>query len=554
MAALLVAVTPLLNAALATASSGSTAGPLGVPVAYAAVAPDLQPQSLSAPTLSGIYYLSNTYTASLTITNTGDDVTAGTWIDELYLSTDPTYDPADRYVTGLTYNGPALNPGDSYTVQLPFNVTSTMPGDYYLIGKTGTGASNPEPNRANDAIAIPVTIDYLPPSRPDLKPIDIQVVEGKLVIGETATLRYTVQNVGIASNGPNARWSDGVYLSRDQALTADDKLLSSGVVVGQQLAPGDTYTRNAGAPIPNVGPGSWYLIIYVDALSELLEVNESNNALVIPITVELAATPTPTETPLPTATATTTSTPTETATATATSTDAPQPTSTPTSTTVPPTTTASPTTTIAPTQTATSAPAKTATPTTAPTRTPTATATPTRTPTLTMTPTRTPTAAASPTRTPTATPNPSDDDDDDDWMDGDGDFDDDHHHHVHYDLNLRCRSGRWRPSLEVRWRDDNDDDNDNRRGHGSSDHYFRLDDVSSMLCGRDRSGAFDTHHGSGSGQYDDDDGATIEWTFTDGRGWSDRQRATIKVSDSRGRTVLEWSGNVSNGRNSAHGP
>ncbi len=489
MAALLISMMPLLNAALATASSGSTAGPLGVPVAYAAVAPDLQPQSLSAPTLSGIYYLSNTYTASLTITNTGDDVTAGTWIDELFLSTDPTYDPADRYVTGLTYNGPALNPGDSYTVQLPFNVTSTMPGDYYLIGKTGTGASNPEPNRANDAIAIPVTIDYLPPSRPDLKPIDIQVVEGKLVIGETATLRYTVQNVGIASNGPNARWSDGVYLSRDQALTADDKLLSSGVVVGQQLAPGDTYTRNAGAPIPNVGPGSWYLIIYVDALSELLEVNESNNALVIPITVELAATPTPTETPLPTATATTTSTPTETATATATSTDAPQPTSTPTSTTVPPTTTASPTTTIAPTQTATSAPAKTATPTTAPTRTPTATATPTRTPTLTMTPTRTPTAAASPTRTPTATPNPSDDDDDDDWMDGDGDFDDDHHHHVHYDLNLRCRSGRWRPSLEVRWRDDNDDDNDNRRGHGS-----------------------------------------------------------------RGRTVLEWSGNVSNGRNSAHGP
>jgi hypothetical protein len=144
-------------------------------------------------------------------------------------------------------------------------------------------------------------------------------------------------------------------------------------------------------------------------------------------------------------------------------------------------------------------------------------------------------------------------------MDGDGDFDDGHHHHGHYDLNLRCRNGHWRPSLEIRWRDD-DDDNDNRSGRGSSgssrgssDHYFRLDSISSVLCGRDRSGAFDTHHGSGRGHFDDDDGATVEWTFTDGRGWSDRQRATIKVCDSRGRTVLEWSGTVSNGRNSAHG-
>jgi hypothetical protein len=135
-------------------------------------------------------------------------------------------------------------------------------------------------------------------------------------------------------------------------------------------------------------------------------------------------------------------------------------------------------------------------------------------------------------------------------MDGDGDFDDGHHHHVHYDLNLRCRTEHWRPSLELLW---DDDDNDNRYGRGSWDHHFRLDNVNSILCGRDRSGAFDTHHGTGRGHLDDDDGATIEWTFTDGRGWSDRQRVTIKVCDARGRTVLEWSGTVSNGWNRAHG-
>ena len=146
-------------------------------------------------------------------------------------------------------------------------------------------------------------------------------------------------------------------------------------------------------------------------------------------------------------------------------------------------------------------------------------------------------------------------------MDGDGDTGD-HRHHGHYNLELHCGYGWGRNHLEVRWLDD-DDDNDNHssgwsgrssdNARGSSEHVFRLDDISLIVCGRDRGGAFNSHHGSGRGYLDGNSGATVEWTFTDGRGSADRQRVTLRVCDARGRVVLELSDALSSGANHAHG-
>src|SRR6266581_4782515 len=110
MTALLITVLPLVNPAQATASFGLPAAPLGVPVAHAAGGPDLQSQSMSVPSLSGIYYVGTTYTAGVIIRNVGDTVTSGGWGDELYLSTNSTYDSGDRFITIATYGGSPLNP------------------------------------------------------------------------------------------------------------------------------------------------------------------------------------------------------------------------------------------------------------------------------------------------------------------------------------------------------------------------------------------------------------------------------------------------------------
>lgn len=398
-------------------------------VALAQGMADLHPLSLTVPAPNNTLWLGQSYTASFTIENRGSGSASGSWVDELYLSANPTYESTDQVIGTLTYTGPPLAPTASYAAQVSFITPSTPPGSYYVLVRTNVTDTVAEATLSNNVLAIPVSVGYPPPAHPDLQPVDVTVTDGALVSGTTAILRYSIQNVGVAGTSPGNRWSDAVYLSQDAAVTIDDVVLSSTPYGGSPLAVSDSYIREVSVAIPNVASGTWYLIVFADFRNELLEGEEGNNGLAMPFNLALAGTPTPTSTPTPLTpqpdvlppTSTPTDTPAPTLTNTPVPTDTPVPTSTPTDTPVPPTITSVPTDTSIPTSTPTNTPVPTDTPlptatsTPVPTDTPKPPATPTDTtvptstavpPTDTPVPTSTLTDTPVPTNTPTSTPVP----------------------------------------------------------------------------------------------------------------------------------------------------
>jgi ELWxxDGT repeat protein len=109
-----------------------------------------------------------------------------------------------------------------------------------------------------------------------------------------STFSYKLENKGIiaatAPNKPNTNpvekdpWIDRVYLSTDNILDSNDKLLGEFPFSGS-VAPGSFYERNITYFAPKT-PGQYYLIGVTDATNKINEgIGESNNTVITPITV-----------------------------------------------------------------------------------------------------------------------------------------------------------------------------------------------------------------------------------------------------------------------------
>jgi hypothetical protein len=109
-----------------------------------------------------------------------------------------------------------------------------------------------------------------------------------------STFSYKLENKGIiaatAPNKPNTNpvekdpWIDRVYLSTDNILDSNDKLLGEFPFSGS-VAPGSFYERNITYFAPKT-PGQYYLIGVTDATNKINEgIGETNNTVITPITV-----------------------------------------------------------------------------------------------------------------------------------------------------------------------------------------------------------------------------------------------------------------------------
>jgi len=70
-----------------------------------------------------------------TVTNVSDEPAQGTWSDTAYLSTDATWDIADRPIGRVSFNGTLLS-GESYTSTLDAYLPPAIPGQYRIIVRT----------------------------------------------------------------------------------------------------------------------------------------------------------------------------------------------------------------------------------------------------------------------------------------------------------------------------------------------------------------------------------------------------------------------------------
>lgn len=94
--------------------------------------------------------------------------------------------------------------------------------------------------------------------------------------GQSITITWQASNRGDAAAGPP--WYDRIYFSTDAELGSDDQLGQTQWTT--TLAAGGTYESSAQCTLPNRPPGTYYLMLVLDAYSNVYEASETNNTLV----------------------------------------------------------------------------------------------------------------------------------------------------------------------------------------------------------------------------------------------------------------------------------
>jgi len=110
---------------------------------------------------------------------------------------------------------------------------------------------------------------------PDLEMSGL-ALSGRPVLGQSMKMTWTVTNIGA---GPAIEtWIDRVYLSQDDQIDGQDRVLKS-VSADDPLGSGEVYTRNISVQIPAdlVDPGPYHVIVKADSDYSLPEHDESNN-------------------------------------------------------------------------------------------------------------------------------------------------------------------------------------------------------------------------------------------------------------------------------------
>ena len=211
-----------------------------------ALAVDAQPTAL----MSG-----ETITVTYTVTNAGPGyVLADKWYDKVYISPDPDVlhgrPLKSRYSSGKPGRFPA------YPIYCHRNGPSALslrrPAVRNGGGRRGRHApladrgSHEGQQPRDDSRAAP---GYQAPL-PDLVVTEL-LPPMQALAGDAASLSWTVSNQGDVPT-PVAKWTDKLYLSRDQILDTTDKEIGWAIHTGA-LAVGEDYTETASVTIPK-GP------------------------------------------------------------------------------------------------------------------------------------------------------------------------------------------------------------------------------------------------------------------------------------------------------------
>ncbi|MFZ9753417.1 MAG: CARDB domain-containing protein, partial [Cyanobium sp.] len=245
--------------------------------------PDLLVTSASAPATASV---GSTITISWTVKNNGFATANSDWWDNIYLSSDSTYDYSDAYISSFsTADLTPLAAGSSYTLSKPVTIRSiSSAGQYYLIVRTDSSSGQQaETNESNNSFSLPINIDL---NGPDLQ-VTSASAPATASVGSSIALSWTVKNNGLAT--ANGDWWDGIYLSSDPTYDYSDRFVSSfSAADPSPLAAGSSYTLNKTISAPSVSTaGQYYLILRTDLTGSQGETNESNNSFSVPISIDL---------------------------------------------------------------------------------------------------------------------------------------------------------------------------------------------------------------------------------------------------------------------------
>ncbi|HWE94896.1 MAG TPA: CARDB domain-containing protein [Tepidisphaeraceae bacterium] len=233
-------------------------------------------------TLSGItdtpgtYRPGDTITASMSENNSAPADTGGFDI-QVNLSTDPFFANSDDIPLETIHV--AGTPG-TFRVDISAVVpASAMPGSYFLVASTDIANVVPETNETDNATSTAgADIIVQPPLlTPDLGTGLITYTPGTYKAGDAFDVPIGFSNFGSAGTGP---FEIDVVLSQDTVFGNADDVIVGRLAEGGFAGAGSS-SDNAMAIIPSgILPGSYHVLVMLDAANAVPETNKANNLFV----------------------------------------------------------------------------------------------------------------------------------------------------------------------------------------------------------------------------------------------------------------------------------
>ena len=253
-----------------------------VPITFHILPPDLAPLTVE---LTNNLVLPPKPIVSIiwAVTNLGPGEAIGdyySWFDDLYLSTNPIYDPSLPGLLTLQESG-SVEPGGVYwrTNQVLLPITAS--GRYYLIFIVNQFGQLFETNSANNTLVVPLDVQIQPS---DLLPVVSQIPSAIVTVpNPTLTFVWGVTNQGIGA--AVGSWSDIIAFSTSSSST-DGSPFSYEADLGP-LLPGNTFWHTNSLQLPITQSGTYYLLFNADAYNYLYETDESNNFASVPVNFTL---------------------------------------------------------------------------------------------------------------------------------------------------------------------------------------------------------------------------------------------------------------------------
>ncbi len=257
----------------------------GVPIQITSpVAPDLTVSNLA--NWGGTYSTGDVVSYIFDLNNLGNEVAFGSFVINMYLSTDQNFSPDDQWAgevpTGNTPIGTIAGTPGAITV--PVDLPD---GNYYLIIVVDDWNSIAESNEFNNVLVSSMPIQVVSAVAPDLTVSNLSNWGGTYSPGEVVNYIFDLNNFG--NEVAFGSFVINMYLSTDQNFSPDDQWAGE-VPTGN--TPIGTIAGTPGAitvPIDFLD-GNYYLIIVVDDENAITESNESNNILVSSVPIQVMAT------------------------------------------------------------------------------------------------------------------------------------------------------------------------------------------------------------------------------------------------------------------------
>lgn len=238
---------------------------------------------LTGATAPATINLGQSVEVSWTVTNQGEGSGVSYWNDYVYISDDDKLDGTDTYLTKYTKTfggGADIRPGESQTIRRNITVPNTKTGNQYLLFVTDRDNTQAETNETDNVFALPITINN--------QGSDLVVTEAtaptSAILGDSVELSWTVSNIGSAT--ASADWYDYIYVSSSPTFDGWHTYLTRESISTQTpLAAGGNYRLSRQITLPNVAPGSLYLLFVADGDRREGEIDETNNIRAVPITL-----------------------------------------------------------------------------------------------------------------------------------------------------------------------------------------------------------------------------------------------------------------------------